>query len=406
MWEEKELESVEFIPEPTDSRIVSAADPNTVGHQESWRSEVLGWAPEPVPVIPRRDLTSQRIVNVGVFLIVLLILWGAWRSQYLISDLPPPTSEWAFEDSGIRDLQELGFDGTGVRLCMVDTGIDAEHPDLQNLDLVYKDFITGDSMIRDHGTLGHGTMMAGIVAGDGVIDGIAPGITLGMAAALGPDSDGENSANEQRVANAIRWCWEQFDADIISLSLGGETNPNATREGPTTNAVKLAIANGVYVVAAAGNDGGPDDDGMVATPSNVKEVISVGALNKEGNIWDGSSIGSTVGSDGTNRTDPHLKPEISAPGVNIISTGPSNTYYSSTGTSDSTVFVAGALALILQAEPSLADNPNSSCMELVKLALRDSANPLVDDIEHNQKWGYGALDGNGWLLEIRQSGTC
>ena len=103
-----------------------------------------------------------------------------------------------------------------------------------------------------------------------------------MAAALGDDGEGGNSGDQNVVSSAIEWCWKTFDADIISLSLGGESDPNATSDGPTTNAVRLAIANGVYVVAAAGNDGGPEDDGKVSTPSNVNEVISVAAL---GSRW-------------------------------------------------------------------------------------------------------------------------
>ena len=110
---------------------------------------------------------------------------------------------------------------------------------------------------------------------------------------------------------------------------------------------RLAIANGVYVVAAAGNDGGPEDDGKVSTPSNVNEVISV-ALDRDGDVWSGSSLGGELDSSGEERQDPHKKPEIAAPGVDIISTAFDDEYYSSTGTSDSTVFVSGILALILK----------------------------------------------------------
>ena len=112
-----------------------------------------------------------------------------------------------------------------------------------------------------------------------------------MAAALGDDGEGGNSGNQNIVASAIEWCWKSFQADIISLSLGGESDPNATSGGPTSNAVNQAIDNGVYVVAAAGNDGGVDDDGRVATPSDILEVISVGALDANGDIWEGSSLG-------------------------------------------------------------------------------------------------------------------
>ena len=264
MWDESELNNVEFIPEPSDYRIVSAADSATIGHQEAWRSEVLGWAPTPVPVVSRPRRTGQRIVNAGFFLVLIMIMWAIWRSQLLFIEIPPQKSEWAFEDSGARDLQSLGYTGDGIRVCMVDTGIDITHSDFETIDLVYKDFISGSNEIVDRGVLAHGTMMAGILVADGYLTGVAPGVTLGMAAALGDDGEGGNSGNQNIVASAIEWCWKSFQADIISLSLGGESDPNATSGGPTSNAVNQAIDNGVYVVAAAGNDGGVDDDGRVA----------------------------------------------------------------------------------------------------------------------------------------------
>ncbi|MBT4982230.1 MAG: S8 family serine peptidase [Euryarchaeota archaeon] len=404
MWEDNELKGVEFIPEPTDSRILSATDPNTIGHQEGWRSEVLGWDPEPVPVISRQRRNSQRIANTGILVLIVIIFWAV--SQYLLIDLPPPTSEWAFEEVGARDLQDSGLTGSDVRVCMVDTGIDTTHPDLAGVDLVFKDFISGSSGPVDYGLLAHGTMMAGILVADGYLQGVAPRVTLGMAAALGEDGSGGNSGDEELVANAIEWCWRTFEADIISLSLGGESDPEAEREGPTTNAVRLALANGVYVVAAAGNDGGVSDDGRVSTPSNVAEVISVAALERDGTVWSGSSIGAPVDSSGDERVSPHLKPEISAPGVGIISTAKGGEYYSSTGTSDATVFVSGILALILEAEPNLKDNPSLECITQVKEALMVSAESLEADIEHDSQWGYGSIDGSDWLDEIRLANIC
>jgi len=165
------------------------------------------------------------------------------------------------------------------------------------------------------------------------------------------------------------------------------------------------MSNGVYVVSAAGNDGGSEDDGRVATPSNVNEVISVAALDENGDIWEGSSLGSSLDSDGEQRMDPNLKPEISAPGVSIISTAMDGEYYSSTGTSDATVFVSGILALILEAEPKLKD-PSLQCVADVKTALMNSANPLEDSKSHDSRWGYGAINGKAWLNEIRSSGAC
>ena len=128
MWEENELSNVEFIPEPTDYRILSAADTATIGHQEGWRGEVLGWSPRPVPVVSRPRRTGQRVINVGIFLILIMVLWAIWRSQLLFIEIPPAKSEWAFEDSGVRDLQSMGYTGEGIRVCMVDTGIEVSHP--------------------------------------------------------------------------------------------------------------------------------------------------------------------------------------------------------------------------------------------------------------------------------------
>lgn len=405
MWEENELSNVEFIPEPTDYRILSAADTATIGHQEGWRGEVLGWSPRPVPVVSRPRRTGQRVINVGIFLILIMVLWAIWRSQLLFIEIPPAKSEWAFEDSGVRDLQSMGYTGEGIRVCMVDTGIDLSHPDLENTDLVFKDFITGSSDVTDHGALAHGSMMAGILVSNGYLTGVAPSVTLGMAAALGDDGQGGNSGDQNIVSSAIEWCWKSFRADIISLSLGGESEGNASTDGPTSIAVSQALANGVYVVAAAGNDGGDEDDGMVATPSNVENVISVAALDVSGEVWEGSSLGYLNENNSTEMDNPHKKPEISAPGVAIISTAYKDEYYSSTGTSDATVFISGILALILEAEPSLA-SPSPTCIVQVKTALMNSAMPLEEGIDHHPRWGYGAVSGVDWLEEIRSSNVC
>jgi len=404
MWDEKELVGVEFIPEPTDSRIVSAADPSAIGHQDEWRSEVVGWAPDPIVVLPRRARNKQKIVvNTGVMLIVLLIMWTLWNSQFIL-EIPLKKSEWAYEDTGVRQLQDSGLTGDGIRVCMVDTGIDLSHPDLSNVELEFKDFVGDSSVPVDHGNLAHGTLMAGILVADGYMKGVAPGVIFGMAAALGDNGEGSNSGDENLVADAIDWCRLVFDADIISLSLGGEIDPNATREGPSGNAVRIALSNGVYVVAAAGNDGGPGDDGRVASPSHIDEVISVGAIAENSSIWIGSSLGASTDSDGNVRMAPNQKPEISAPGVDILSTGPEGEYYTSTGTSDSTVFVSGILALILEAEPGLRQ-PSLDCIEDVKMALMNSVIAQSGNV-HDNKAGYGAINGQNWLDEIRSAETC
>ena len=181
-----------------------------------------------------------------------------------------------------------------------------------------------------------------------------------------------------------------------------------SREGPSVSVVRRAVDNGIFVVAAAGNDGGSDDDGRVSVPSNVPRVISVGASVKGGGVWENSSLGSQTTSDGELRTNPNLKPEILAPGENIVSTGIGDTWYTSSGTSDSTVFVTAALALILQDQPRFLPNSGSdgTCIDEVKSALRRSTINSDGTISHDNKAGYGELNVVQWLIEARKIADC
>ena len=246
--------------------------------------------------------------------------------------------------------------------------------------------------------------MAGILLSNDFQPGIAPEVTLGMAAALSANGE-NNTGSETRVADAIRWCIFDFGADIISLSLGGAQDQSASREGPAVSATRQAIDAGIFVVAAAGNDGGSGDDGFVSAPGNVNLVITVGASDREGNVWSQSSMGESVDKDGNVRVYPNQKPELVAPGVDILSTGADNQWYTSSGTSDATVFVAGALALILEAHPELKTNAQSTtaCIELVKRALVDSMN---SDSQHDSKQGYGQLKASAWLGQFSDEITC
>ena len=111
--------------------------------------------------------------------------------------------------------------------------------------------------------------------------------------------------------------------------------------------------------------------------------------------------------EGDLRLSPHQKPEIVAPGERIISTGGQNLWYSSSGTSDSTVFVAGALALILEANPHLKPQPggDASCLIDVKQALMQSALSKGPP-GHDDYYGYGSLDAKGWMEQSRLISDC
>mgnify|MGYP001308545817 FL=1 len=400
----EEFRGIELLPEPGEPRILSAIDPSTRGFQDRWRAEVTGWAPvipDAVTIRPRRVFS---VVSGAAIALVMALIVVLWQSDLLLLELPPPSSEWAFEDTNIRDLQDEGLTGENVRLCMVDTGISLSHSALAGSTVEFKDFVGGELSPVDYGSISHGTLMAGLLLSSGYQDGIARGVTLGMAAALSADGD-ENTGTESRVASAIRWCIFDFEADIISLSLGGEQDQEASREGATVSATRQAIDLGIYVVAAAGNDGGSSDDGYVSAPGNVALAITVGASDRFNEVWSKSSVGEQIDLDGNLRQYPNQKPELTAPGVSIVSTGMNDEWYSSSGTSDATVFVAGALALILEEHPELkrTNQSGTGCIELVKSSLASSLSP---DMTHDSRKGYGVLDATAWLESIPSSIDC
>ena len=405
----KGLENLELLPEPDDPHILSAIDPSAVGFQDSWRAEVTGWAP--LDAIPMPRLRRRRVLatNGAVFAILVLILLFVWNSGLLFLELPPPKSEWANEQSQLNDFSEFDLTGSGVKVCMVDTGIDLSNPAFSEVEVTFKDMIGSSNAPIDYGFISHGTLMAGILVSGSHQLGIAPNITLAMVAALGADENEMNSGSEQTVANAIQWCQDVFQADIISLSLGGEQNIEMQNEGTSVSAVRRAVDSGIFVVAAAGNDGGGSDDGLVSVPGNVPRVITVGASTQEQAVWVNSSAGSQVMPDGTLRQNPHLKPEVIAPGVGIISTGLGDNWYSSSGTSDSTVFVTGALSLLLEAFPEYKPTSSSSgeCIDLVKSSLRNSSLKYEDSVDHDDHWGYGQLQAWDWYQDLAiQTSPC
>ena len=399
------LRDVEYLPEPTDRRIVSAVDPTVIGFQDQWRSETMGWAPltaEPVVRHTRRRFSISGVVVVALLISATVLMW---QNQWLVVDLPPPTSEWAFEETDLRAVQADGLSGEGVRVCMVDTGVDAGHDAFASSQITFKDLIGTSRLPVDYGAVAHGTLMSGLLlSNDSNQRGAAPNVSFAMVAALGDNGEGENTGLDADVADAIRWCQFEFQADIISLSLGG-TEEEAGLEGGSSSATRQATDAGIYVVAAAGNDG-LDDDGDVASPGSVSLAISVGATTRDGAVWSNSSTGALTDRNGVVRDHPHMKPEVVAPGVRIISTGEDNLWYSSSGSSDATVFVTGALALILEDQPHLKAQPNgnSSCLVEVKRALADSLANGGDD--HDPRGGYGLLDASLWLAEARAISAC
>lgn len=254
----------------------------------------------------------------------------AWSGgQYMV--IPENTGTW--KQIRLEQGQQLAPRlGWGVKVAVIDTGIDLNHPafagsiDTDNM----WDFVGGDALPQDEGLLGqgatgHGTNVAGIVLQ------IAPKVTILPLRVLGSDGSGDTS----RVAAAIVYAVEH-GAQVINLSLGSDKISMAVQ-----GAINVAGANGVSVIASAGNTG----DTNVTYPASLAFVkltsaglysLSVGSVN----ATDQKSTFSTYGQ--------QPKPlEIVAPGENVYAPAPNNRLAAWTGTSMSTPMISGALALAL-----------------------------------------------------------
>ncbi|MYQ86310.1 MULTISPECIES: S8 family peptidase [unclassified Streptomyces] len=236
------------------------------------------------------------------------------------------------------------YDGTGVKIAVVDTGIDATHPDLTGRVVAERNF-SGSPDARDR--VGHGTHVASIAAGTGAKDarfkGVAPGARLINAKVLDDQGNGDDSS----VLAGVDWAVAQ-GADIINMSLGSPDTPGI--DPLEAQVDKLSAEKGVLFAVAAGNNG--PGRGTVASPGSADAALTVGAVDDDDLIADFSSVGPRIG-------DGAVKPDITAPGVNITAAAASGTpdqnppgYVSKSGTSMATPHVAGAAAILKQENPT------------------------------------------------------
>ena len=340
-------------------------------------------------------LVGFSVTLVSVFVLAVVLLWLFITMNGGAFGFSPPQSLVTWEDeykdmTGINNIE--GLDGTGISLCIVDSGIDTSHPDLENIKLLgWNDVINSSPNPYDDD--GHGTAMAGIIVADGGLNGIAKNVDLYIAKAINSDGSGTDDG----IAEAVDWCVSQ-DSDIISLSLGGGQGIGGDLF--TTDSLEIAVENaieqGVYVVAAAGNDG-EDDDGDVSSPGSVENVICVGGVTRLGNLWSGSSEGDNNGRLWPNpilpRNDPDKKPEIIAPGleVPVLMTNSDSWWGWSSGTSASKAWVSGGLALFLQEYPDFQRNSDSdeTKIEEIKILLSENSQMKNGQNQHDDNFGYG-----------------
>ncbi|NCF96399.1 MAG: S8 family serine peptidase [Euryarchaeota archaeon] len=348
----------------------------------------------------------KKVTVVAISVFMIAVAWVIW--QFLVDELTAGPSAEALQRE--RDFDDLvhydrvdDLSGEGVDVCIVDSGIDTGHPDLDGMVLAgWSDFISSKSAPYDDN--GHGTMMAGILVADEGYTGIARDVDLYVAKAL----SGSGGGDDETVAEAIDWCVTS-GVDIISLSLGGNASGFSIILGDAVeDAVDAAYDAGIVVVAAAGNDGGSDDDGDVASPGIVSTVICVGGVDVNGNIWSGSSIGDNgarLWPPKLARNSPNEKPEVVAPGhrVPVIMIGEDcegaeYCWGTSSGTSAATVYVTGAIALLFEEYPDLQDG-GTDMLDNLKQWIADSSKQRSGQENHDDYYGYGLLQIDALLNE-------
>jgi subtilisin family serine protease len=270
---------------------------------------------------------------------------------------PPPvgTFTYGLEKLMVPELRTKypTLDGSGIAVGILDTGIDATHPDLAGKVKTFKDFTADKSPTPSDGH-GHGTHVAGTIAGgstSGISIGVAPKVQLVIAKIF--DADG--SASDEDIMQAMQWI---ADPDgnpdtndfprIVSNSWGsdGPFDDKNPEDEPFCKITKSWVKLGMIPVFAAGNAG--PGAATVGTPGGCPAALAVAATDENDRAAYFSSRGPAKWKSG-----PLAKPDIAAPGVNVTSAKPGGGYQSMSGTSMATPHISGVMAILLQAHPEM-----------------------------------------------------
>jgi len=301
--------------------------------------------------------------------------------------------------------REFDTRGEGAKVAVLDTGVDADHPDI---DLFTRDandptYPGGWAEIGDDGNPvagsepfdsdRHGTHVSGTVSGgdaSGEFIGVAPNVDLMHGLVL---NGGRGSY--ATIVGGMEWAVEE-NADVISMSLGGSGYSEAYIE-PIQNAQDA----GTIVVAASGNDG----EGTSGSPANVWDVTAVGATDSNEQVTSFSS-GETIntasawGSSAPSYwPDSYIVPDVSAPGQNVKSSVPGGSYDEFPGTSMATPHVSGVVALMVSAADGDLD-PDTIQQTLIDTSFKPDNAPS----EQDTRWGHGIVDALAAVEAVADSG--
>ncbi|WP_217566157.1 S8 family serine peptidase [Streptomyces sp. GbtcB7] len=281
---------------------------------------------------------------------------------------------------GAPEVWKSGYDGKGIKVAVLDTGVDTGHPDLAGKIAESQSFVP-DEGVQDG--FGHGTHVASTIVGSGAASGgrykgVAPGAELAVGKVLDDTGHGQDSW----IIAGMDWA-AHSGAKIVSMSLGGTASGPSDILSQTVD--ELSASTGTLFVIAAGNSG-PSEQ-TVGTPGIADSALTVGAVDKSDKLASFSSRGPRAG-------DYAVKPEITAPGVAITAARAAGTsmpggtpvddyYTTASGTSMATPHVAGAAALVAQAHPDWTG-------QQIKQALATTAKTMPDADVFEQ--GDGRVD--------------
>ncbi|EFO79910.1 peptidase S8 and S53 subtilisin kexin sedolisin [Oscillochloris trichoides DG-6] len=267
--------------------------------------------------------------------------------------------QWALNNIQAFDAWDIST-GSAIVIAVLDTGVDANHIDLQGQVISGFNAFTGGNDTNDDN--GHGTAVAGLIAantnnGEGVA-GICWGCKILPIKVL----DSQGGGDDASVAAGIRWAVDN-GARVINMSLGGSDESQTLRD-----AVDYAAARGVLMVAASGNE--RSEGNATSYPAAYDSVIAVGAT------------GNTDVVTGFSNTGPYV--DLAAPGVGLWTTLPGNQYGTPNGTSFASPYVAGAAGLAFSVRPDL---PIADIRCILEAGAEDKGTPGRDD-----EYGWGRLN--------------
>jgi serine protease AprX len=369
---------------PGESYVIVRAESADVVGVVSWLISALGGTPgRSLRIL---DARAARLPNAAVLTLAASPVVKRIALDRLTFGFTERTSATVGADV-VR--QQLGYDGAGIGVAVIDSGVTNWHNDLadpaapetQRVDR-FVDFVRGQSQPYDD--YGHGTHVAGIIAGNGADSngartGIAPNARLVVLKVLDRKGRGRISDVIAAIDYAVAHKSE-LNIRVLNMSIGAGVYESFNTD-LLTLAAKRAVEEGLVVVAAGGNQGRNDDgvvqDGAISAPGNAPWVITVGAASHMGTASRADDTIATFSSRGPTAYDHAAKPDLVAPGVGIYSlSSPGSTLYtkweqyllpgadnspympylSLSGTSQASPVVAGTVALMLQANPSLTPN--------------------------------------------------